>query len=646
MLQIDIKKREISIFQSRFQTRSIISIIFKIGVILYYLSSTPFLYDIFTSYAAEPSFISDSHSESSSPLNKGEEEVVEIERYLQEAQDCFKDGRYEEAITFWKYVLTYYPENQEAKDGIKLAEEKIAKIEAFLGKEQNKILEKYIQEAQSCFKDGRYTEAIKFWEDVLAYDPENQEAKEKIKLAEEKIAKIKTFFGRDVFEEQLISILSLPDCIEIAEDSSLLFQVAKEQINLAKIKVWEARRSFLPLLSLSWAETKGIRSTGKIEGIEYGIEGKQPFYRSGGLFHALAQSKVNLNIAEENYDKLGLDLYFEVAEAYYALVKAKRFLDYTKSIYEKSRPFYDMVKKEYEQALVPDIEYLDVGSKFNKIYYKSIAVENDFEIARLALEQKLNIERAGCIDIEVDILPKSIDKEIKTCLFLAIENRPDLRIGELAVKAAEYDKKMEQAKEMPSVDLAGHYKKSSEVYRESFLGNKPDELDPKKKWYAGLEVTWPILGSTGTYSSYKREDPATLSTYYGSSESKGTSLKVGILDNLKQFSDKKEAEIGYLRAQEELNVMRKKVIKEVKDAFYAYRKACTQLESAAAQREFSEKEINIIKAKHDLGEAKLSDLFTSIIQLMEANETYFEAQKDLYISIAALNKAMGLRDYF
>ncbi|GAG12919.1 unnamed protein product, partial [marine sediment metagenome] len=162
-----------------------------------------------------------------------------------------------------------------------------------------------LKKAQLCYKEGRYSEAITFWNDVLSNDPANQEAKNGIKEAKRKIAKIKAFFGRDVFRDsQDIEKFSLRDCIGIAEESSLPLQVAREQINLSKIKVWEARRGFLPSLTLSWAETKGIQSDGKTESVEYGIEGKQPAFRSGELMYTLAQSKANLNITEENYDKV------------------------------------------------------------------------------------------------------------------------------------------------------------------------------------------------------------------------------------------------------------------------------------------------------------------------------------------------------
>jgi len=281
--------------------------------------------------------------------------------------------------------------------------------------------------------------------------------------------------------------------------------------------------------------------------------------------------------------------------------------------------------------------------------FKSMSAESDFELAKLTLEQKLNIEDGGDVDVAVDILPKIVDKDMETCISFAMRQRPDLKVSELTLKSAEYGEKAEQAKEMPRVDLAGHYKKSAEVYKQGYGGSVEQKLDPQRKWYAGLEVAWPILGSTSSYSLYKREDPSTLSTFTAGTtgtESKGTSWKLDILDDLEQFSVTKEAEISRIRAEEDLNETRKKVIMEVKEAYYGYEKARIQMEATDLQREFHEKEVEILKAKHSMGDSELSELFQGFSRLLEASGQYFEAEKNLYTAIAALNRAIGLDGYF
>ena len=204
--------------------------------------------------------------------------------------------------------------------------------------------------------------------------------------------------------------------------------MAREQINLGRLKRLEARRAFFPQLTLSWTESKGIQAGGKTEAVEYGIEGKQPAFHSGELMYALAQAKTNLKIAEENYDKVKSELYYEVAQAYYLFIRASKLLEFEKALYEDIKPFALMAKKKHEKGVVPDIEYLNAESKINKMYFKSKAAESDFELAKLGLEQKLNIEGGEDIDVPLDITPKNVDKDMVECLSLAMGNRPDLKM--------------------------------------------------------------------------------------------------------------------------------------------------------------------------------------------------------------------------
>lgn len=518
--------------------------------------------------------------------------------------------------------------------------------------DSSKSINEYLNRADLYYKEGRYGEAISFWDKALSSDPKNARALKGIKDAELKMSKIKNFFGETAFKEvSTLREFAIEDCLDIASENSISIAVAREQISLAKIKVWEARRSFFPELSLSWTKTSGIQSGGKVEGLEYGIEGKQPAFRSGGTMYALAQAKADLTIAESNYDKTRIELYFEVAKAYNILIKTKKQLEFTKALYSEVRPLYEVIKKAYEKSVAPAIEFLDAESSFNQLYYQMVSYANEAQLAKLNLEQKLSIEDAGDIDIVLDNEHKVVTKSMEECLELALEHRPDLKMGLYTVKYTEYGKKLADTKEMPSVDVVGNYKKSAEVYREGFgTGGSPppaaQKLDPHKKWYIGVEASIPFLGNTASYSYFRRHDPASLSTFLPDSEQRGTTWKLGILDNIKHFSEIEQAKIANVRAEQELEDARKKAIMEVKEAFYEYEKAHVQLKAAKAQQEYREKEFKIFKFKKSMGEVEISDLFDAVTKLMDADALYCDAEASLNISVAALNKAIGIEDYF
>ncbi|MDD5680296.1 MAG: hypothetical protein PHI59_03535, partial [Candidatus Omnitrophica bacterium] len=63
-------------------------------------------------------------------------------------------------------------------------------------------------------------------------------------------------------------------------------------------------------------------------------------------------------------------------------------------------------------------------------------------------------------------------------------------------------------------------------------------------------------------------------------------------------------------------------------------------------KEFREKEFKILKFKSSMGESELSGIFDTVVKLLEAETLYCEAEASLNISIAALNRAIGIENYF
>ncbi|MBE7443985.1 MAG: hypothetical protein HS132_01460 [Planctomycetia bacterium] len=77
---------------------------------------------------------------------------------------------------------------KESTGGGKSGEDK--KIEAIATNQEKEVLQKLLDEALLCYRDGHYNEAISKWEEVIVIDPENLEAKFNIEIAKEKIKSI------------------------------------------------------------------------------------------------------------------------------------------------------------------------------------------------------------------------------------------------------------------------------------------------------------------------------------------------------------------------------------------------------------------------------------------------------------------------
>ncbi len=70
------------------------------------------------------------------------------------------------------------------------------------------------------------------------------------------------------------------------------------------------------------------------------------------------------------------------------------------------------------------------------------------------------------------------------------------------------------------------------------------------------------------------------------------------------------------------------------------------MDVAKSKITFQAKQVEILEIRRQLGEAQYSDVVEEMIKLAEEEFSYIQAIADYYISIALLNKAVGIDGYF
>ena len=264
------------------------------------------------------------------------------------------------------------------------------------------------------------------------------------------------------------------------------------------------------------------------------------------------------------------------------------------------------------------------------------------------MQQALNIDED--INIVEVKSPRRITIELEDCYTLAYLNRPEIKINHLSIEYFKYEKKILQARSnFPRVDFLGMYGNMREDYVKGDMGNSTGTgLDPRgfgPEYYVGVKATIPIWGSTAGYSLTQEDWQPVVSAFQGT-KSTTSSTTFDVFNKLEDISAVKEAELEYMRSQEELNKKKQEISLEIKETFFKYKKALLLLDVAQSKIMFQSKQVEILKIRHELGEALYSDVAEEMIKLAEEEFSYFQAITDYYIAIATLNKAVGLEDYF
>jgi len=439
-------------------------------------------------------------------------------------------------------------------------------------------------------------------------------------------------------------IETLEDCLRIAIINSNTVEIAKEEVRLAELKVREAARGLYPSAVAKLDRTDGKIKSLEPEGVdagfretEFGIQIGQSLYQGGKFKATLGQAKVKLEMAEKKYEKKKQDLIFDVKKAYYNLVSSQANLHEQEKLLREAESILEEAKKKHRLNLVTKEELLNVQSQHNQVRYQKVSEEKDCSLALLTLRQLLNLDEHVSVEVAIHLDFQELAIGLDHCLELAGKHNPDLVISKLSMKFAEFGKKIAGSDQRFKIDLTGFYGRGGGAY-------KTEKLEISDSWYAGIKVSKTLGGSTLS-SGYTSDQTNPKLGQTTRTESNTGSVSLSLLDNFKNLSEEKEADIECEKAVNQAKEAEKKMESEVKEAYFNYEKSLIQLEAVSKEIEFRKEQGKIAREKGKLNLALNSEVLGTEINLTSARTSHNEALAYYHIALASLNKAMGIEKY-
>lgn len=441
-------------------------------------------------------------------------------------------------------------------------------------------------------------------------------------------------------------VFTLKECIDIAVQNHLPLQIAKKSLKLAEMRITEARRNMLPSVTIDYEDYHGRVNDKAYVGRKQYIEGQQPLFHGGELYYTLKQAEANRNITRNDYNRIRNDLVLQVKKGYYTQAKAKENLKFQEELSGEVNKINDMVNKQVEANIISKIEALNVASQASQARYQFASAKGDLSVAELILKQAMNIDTKQKVNVKPLPEFKKVDVDFENTFNIAMLNRPEIRINTLMMDYYNYGRGVAKAKGYPKVDLLGQWG----LAREQFVpGDMDVGIDVERKlsaqWYAGIKASMPFWGSTGEYSFTKEQWVPVVNTVHGT-EATTLALKLKVLDKLDVYSDRQLAEIDYDKGRQEFTKVKQDITLEVRESCFNYEKACIQLDTASDKVKYQEKDLELVKMKRSMDEAQDSNVIESMIKLGQEKFGYLQALADCHISLGAINKAIGLEEYY
>jgi|GEM_PF-1830075 len=433
------------------------------------------------------------------------------------------------------------------------------------------------------------------------------------------------------------------DFVQVALANSRLLAVARDEVDLAKFRVWEARRSLLPALTARVSATRGEEvnpfpdegfsgfEATSFKRDEYGIQVTQPIWQSGRLWGAFRQSKLNRLMAMENHRKQAQDLAFEVKKSLYTVQKNQTALRVRGELVAQGEVLKDMVSNKYKLELTSKAEVLNVTAQADQAAYQLTGDEQDVTLARLVLLSLLNQGDSVPDPVPGELAHTRMSFNVESIITWAKDHRPDVRIARLNAELALFNAKAAKADAKFKIDASGFYGRAGATFVED-----ESDYELREAWNMGIRASRTFWGNT-LRGNYTKENTAPDLGQSFLTKSQQKSLELGILDALPGKANSRQAELQYERAKAELIEASRKAEFEVRETFYNLEKAGRQLDAIREDMIFRRKDLEITQEKVKLGLAELS-------QLMTAETAYAQTRISEQDALAAYNIALAEMD--
>lgn len=410
--------------------------------------------------------------------------------------------------------------------------------------------------------------------------------------------------------------LTLEDSIRLALAQNPYHLAAEERVETARAQVREAAAGFLPSLNAQGLHTLDEKLfelefpdpfTGQSQRVsvdftrdyQFSMSLSLPLFTSGRLTAGFRQAKYGLLSSEEGLRQSEHTTVFNAKAAFYGVLLAKEFVKVAGEAVADAEKHLNNVKRLYELGMASKFDLIRTEVRLANLKPELIAARNNLRIAELNLKTLLGLDLSQPIEVRGEMKFDAVEPDLDESVSRALANRPEIsQIGYQKRMAGEM-LKLARASSLPSLAISGTYN----FWTDAFNFRK----DNWQNYYTvNLALTVPIFNG---FSSSAR---------IAQSKSMMRELDLttkGVVDMV-EF-DVRQALLKLTEAKESLLSQEKNV-------------------------EQAQESLRIAELSFSEGMVTTLDVSAAQVALSQARINYSQALYSYVISLAQLDKAMGI----
>ncbi len=400
-------------------------------------------------------------------------------------------------------------------------------------------------------------------------------------------------------------IFSLAECVEVALDKSPQILSSQADIAAKESSLQSTRKDLYPSMSFQYGYQYAPDAYAPF-GIEdyyrysFGVE--QPIYRGRSLVTGVELGELDLELSKTTLLQTQNDIIIAVHEAYYNLLKTKKFEKVAEQSLNDRRSHLKDAKAYFKAGLIPKNDLLQSEVELAGAEIELIRATNLTIMAKSRLNTLLRRPVESRIEVE-DILkfePSKISWE--ESVELAKENRPELKQSEIGIEQAEKNIILSRAPYLPALSVSANYLKQ---------GDDPFVRD------------YPILGAASEVKTVM----ATLEWRFWAWGQSKNELAV--------------AKHNVRKAQESQAELFDSIILQVREAFLDIKEFEFNIGVAEKAIEQAEEDFRINQSRYQAQLSTTTEVLDAQTRLSRARIEYFNALYNYRIALMQLAWATG-----
>ncbi len=411
--------------------------------------------------------------------------------------------------------------------------------------------------------------------------------------------------------------LTLEESIRLALSQNPYHLAAGERLETARAKLREAAANFFPSLNAQGLHTLDeklfvLEFPSFIPGeppqkvtfdftrdYQFSLSLSLPLFTSGRLTSGFKQAKYNLLSIEEAVKQSKHITVFNAKKAFYGHLLAENFVKVAEETAEVAEKHLKNVKSLYEVGMASKFDLLRSEVQVANLKPQLIKARNNLKIAELSLKTLLGLDLFQPIEIKGYLTYEPFEPDLEESISKALLNRPEIsQLGFQKQMAGEM-LKLTRASSLPALAISGTYN----FWADQFNFRK----DTWQSYYAvNLVLTVPLFNGFAT-SARVAQSKATI---------KELDLTKRGLEDMVKF--------------------------EVRQVILMLNEAKESLLSQEKNVEQAQESLRIAELNFSEGLATTLDVSSVQAALTQAKTNYSQALYDYVISLAQLDKAMGV----